>query len=196
MDCYNCANPAINACKRCAKPYCEDHGNAQFCADCLRPESALPSFNLYRAALLTLLAGTALAVFLIVRPPGENSGAAPVLVSGRAPTSAPSGGATAQPTIKPGTPEVTRTPRPSPSPTESPYNEYVVVDGDTLYDIAGANLAPGDSIDAFARAIASLNGLDFYAPILTVGATLLLPKPPVPTPTSTPAPALTPAPAP
>jgi hypothetical protein len=185
VDCYSCANPAINACKRCARPYCEEHGNAQYCAGCLRPESALPSFNLYRAALLTMLVGTALAVFLIVRPPGDSGGAAPVLVSGKAPTARPSGG-TAQPTIKAETPQVTRTPRPSPSPTESPYNEYTIADGDTLYDIAEANLAPGDSIDAFARAIASLNGLDFDAPILTVGATLLLPKPPAPTPTPTP----------
>lgn len=188
MDCYSCANPAINACKRCAKPYCEDHGNPQYCADCLRPESALPSFNLYRAALLTMLAGTALAVFLIVRPPGESGGASPVLVGRSTPTVRPSGG-TPEPAVAAATPRAASTPRPSPPPTESPFNEYTIQDGDTLYDIAEANLTPGDDLDAFARAIAALNNLDFDAPILTVGATLLLPRPPTPSPTLTPAPA-------
>ena len=86
MDCFSCANPAINECKRCAKAYCEDHGNAQFCADCLRPASAVPSSNLYFGALLVMLVGTALAVYLIVRPPGDSSGAATVAVEGAGPT--------------------------------------------------------------------------------------------------------------
>ena len=41
----------------------------------------MPSFNLYRGALLAMLVGTALAVFLIVRPPGESGDAAPVVVN-------------------------------------------------------------------------------------------------------------------
>jgi LysM repeat protein len=180
VDCYTCEQHAINACKRCAKPYCEDHGNAQYCAECLRPESALPSFNLYRAALLTMLAGTALAVFLIVRPPGDSSGASQVLVGSTAPTQQPA--RDRSPTVAAETPVVTRTPRPTAEPTESPFNEYIIESGDTLYDIAEANLAPGDDLDAFARAIASLNGLNFDTPILTPGDTLLLPKPPTPTP--------------
>ena len=184
MDCYSCEQPAINACKRCAKPYCGDHGNVQYCADCLRPESALPSFNLYRAALLTMLAGTALAVFFIIRPPGESGGASPAFVGVIAPTAPPSGG-TAQPTLQAETPQVTNTPRPTATPTVNPYGEYTIVEGDTLYDIAAANLVPGDDLDAFARAIANLNGLDFDAPILTPGETLLLPPPP---PTATPEP--------
>ena len=139
----------------------------------------MPSFNLYRAALLTMLAGTALAVFLIVRPPGESGGASPVLVGRSTPTASRG---TAQPTIAAETPQVTNTPRPTPAPTESPFNEYIIEDGDTLYDIAAANLAPDDDLDAFARAIANLNGLDFDAPILTPGETLLLPKPPTPVP--------------
>jgi hypothetical protein len=182
VDCYSCDNTAINACKRCAHTYCDDHGNAQYCADCLRPESALPSFNLYRGALLTMLAGTALAVFFILRPPGESGGASPVSVGRQIPTPASSQD---EPTIAAQTPEISSTPRPSPTATVSPYNEYTIVEGDTLYDIAGANLAPGDNIDDFARAIANLNGLDFDSPILTTGATLLLPKFPTPTPEAT-----------
>jgi Tfp pilus assembly protein FimV len=158
--------------------YCDDHGNAQYCAECLRPESALPSFNLYRGALLTMLAGTALAVFFIVRPPGDSGGASPVLVGRSNPTPSSNDD---EPTIAAETPVVTNTPRPTATPTVSPFLEYTIVEGDTLYDIAEANLQPGDNLDAFARAIADLNGLNFDAPTLTPGAILLLPKFPAPT---------------
>jgi hypothetical protein len=178
VNCYNCEQPATNACKRCAKPYCDEHGNAAYCSDCLQPSSALPSFNLYRGALLTMLVGTALAVFLIMRPPGETRSASPVVVGRLTPT-ARSG--TEQATIPVETPPAaTATPEPTAEPTEAPFNEHVIVDGDTLYGIAEIYLTPGDDIDAFARAIANLNGLDFDAPILTPGETLLLPKPPEP----------------
>ncbi len=184
MDCYSCEKPATNACKRCAKTYCEDHGNAQYCADCLRPASALPSFNLYRAALLTMLAGTALAVYLIVRPPGESGSASQVIVGRAVPTPESSEG---EPTIAAQTPVVTSTPRPTATPTVSPFGEYVIQSGDTLYDIAEANLPAGGDLDAFAREIAAVNGLDFDAPILTVGATLRIPLPtPAPATTATP----------
>ncbi len=108
MDCYSCEEPAINACKRCAKPYCEDHGNASYCADCLKPASAMPSFNLYRGALLVMLVGTALAVFLLLRPPGETKGAPPVVVGNRGPTPTASGGKT-EPTVAAATPGASAT---------------------------------------------------------------------------------------
>ena len=108
VDCYSCEEPAINACKRCAKPYCEDHGNASYCADCLKPASAMPSFNLYRGALLVMLVGTALAVFLLLRPPGESKGAAPVVVGNRGPTPTASGGKQ-EPTVAPATPGASAT---------------------------------------------------------------------------------------
>lgn len=179
----------MNACKRCAKPYCEDHGNATYCAACLQPASALPSFNLYRGALLVMLIGTAVAVFLLVRPPGESKGAPPVVV-GKTTATAASG--TPQPTVAArtpqstvdsasttpgatGTPDGTRTP--DASATESPFGKYVIEAGDTLFDIANAHLPPGDNPVSFAKAIAALNGLDYDAPVLTIGKTLLLPKP-------------------
>lgn len=167
----------MNACKRCAQPYCGEHGNAQYCADCLRPASALPSFNLYRGALLTMLVGTAVAVFLIVRPPGETNSASPILVGRAVPTES-SGNPT--PSAAAETPRATATPStptPEPSPTESPFGEYIVEDGDTLISIAEANLPAGDDSFAFAQAIANLNGLDFDNPLINVGDTLLLPKP-------------------
>lgn len=194
MNCYSCDRAATNACKRCAKPYCEDHGNATYCAECLQPASALPSFNLYRGALLVMLVGTAVAVFLLVRPPGETT-SAPVVVGRLTPTPTASGGEpAATPTAADvgepprsgtetraagtpgrGTPAAAGTGTPAATPTPPPFIEYVIQDGDTLYDIAEANLPPGDDIDAYARAIANLNGIDFDAPVLTVGETILLP---------------------
>lgn len=204
VNCYTCEQPAVNACRRCAQPYCEDHGNASYCAGCLQPSSALPSFNLYRGALLTMLVGTAVAIILIVRPPGASTGASPVFVGKLTPTATAAGGAaratvpavTPDTTGTPGegttTPETTGTAAPEGTPTEtgtpSPFNEYVVVAGDTLFDIAQANLAPGDDVVKFAQAIANLNGLDYNNPELRIGMTLLLPKPPEPAATPTPAP--------
>jgi LysM repeat protein len=185
VNCYSCDKSAVNACKRCAKPYCDDHGNASYCAGCLQPSSALPSFNLYRGALLVMLVGTAVAVFLLVRPPGETKGAPPVVVGKT--TATPASGAP-QPTEPVQTPQSTvsespasETPAtsetPTPAVTESPFGEYAVVAGDTLFDIANANLPPGDDPVSFAKAIATLNGLDYDAPVLPIGKKLLLPKP-------------------
>lgn len=192
MDCYTCTTPAINACKRCAKPYCDDHGNAAYCAECLQPASALPSFNLYRGALLVMLVGTALAVVLILRPPGDTKGAAPVVVGRSAPTAAannsasptvaattPDSSATAAgtSTTSTATPEASGTAVATPSGTVSPFNQYTVQSGDNLFGIAQQFLAPGDDLKAFAAAIANLNGLDTNDPVLTIGQKLLLPKP-------------------
>jgi hypothetical protein len=196
MNCYSCEQPATNACKRCAKTYCEDHGNATYCADCLRPASALPSFNLYRGALLVMLVGTAVAVFLLVRPPGSTSGSPPVEVAGEGPTAtSESGGAPTE------TRPVTATVAPTAAPeettandatpvadetaeteatvdadaTESPFREYVVQDGDSLYGIAQLTVPVGDDLDAYARAIASLNGWTLESAELVPGETILLP---------------------
>ena len=203
VNCYTCEQPAINACRRCAQPYCEDHGNASYCAGCLQPSSALPSFNLYRGALLTMLVGTAVAIILIVRPPGASSGASPVFVGKLTPTATSAGGA-AQATVPAVTPQTTGTAEgtttaeatgtstagvggtPTVTGTVSPFNEHVVVEGDTLFGIAQANLAPGDDVVKFAQAIATLNNIDYNNPNLRIGQTLLLPKPPSATPTPTP----------
>jgi Tfp pilus assembly protein FimV len=137
VNCYECDRPATNACKRCSRTYCEDHGNATYCATCLQPSSALPSFNLYRAALLTTVTASADAP---TEPAAEST--------------------------------------PDPEATESPFNEYTVQDGDTLYDIAVANLPPGDDPVSFAEAIANLNQIDIDNPVLTPGQVLALPRGP------------------
>jgi hypothetical protein len=181
VNCYTCEQTAINACKRCARPYCEDHGNAQYCSECLRPASALPSFNLYRGALLTLLVGTAVAVFLLIRPPGETTGSAPLFVN-RAPTATAEA---SEPQVTPtsgtpatSTPDRTLTPVATAAPTESPFIEYVVQEGDSLFGIAEANLPPGTDLIEYVNAIASLNGFSPDDPVLNIGGTLLLPRPP------------------
>ena len=186
MNCYACEHTAINACKRCAKPYCGDHGNAVYCGDCLKPASALPSFNLYRGALLALLVGTMVAIVLLVRPPGETKGEAPVVVGKTSPTATASN-RTAEPTIAAETPQVTSTPSAPTStattaatttPTESPFTEYTVQPGDNLISIAQANLPPGADLTAYANAIAAQNGLSASSPLLNIGQKLLLPKHP------------------
>ena len=194
MNCYSCDAAAVNACKRCARPYCEDHGNAQYCADCLQPSSALPSFNLYRGSLLVMLVGTALAVVLIMRPPGETKGASPVIAGRLSPTATVSGG-TPQPSVAAETPKATTsaaagsttpgttTPAsgtPGASGTPAPaataaFGTYTVQDGDTVSGIAQSLLPPGVDIVAFENAIINLNNLDANDPILHPGQTLLLP---------------------
>src|ERR1700694_1972257 len=73
MEGYACSNKATRQCRRCARVYCELHGG-DLCAECLSPASSLPSFNLYRGSLLALLIGSAIAMWLIVRPPESSSG--------------------------------------------------------------------------------------------------------------------------
>lgn len=191
MNCYSCENAAINACKRCAKTYCEQHGNATYCAECLEPASAMPSFNLYRGALLVMLVGTAVAVFLLVRPPGETDSAPPVVVGRSTPTLTPAGGASStqvpsgEDTQTPGTPPQAdgtesatgETPTPEPTTDSEPatFREYVVVEGDTLFGIAEATMAPGDDLAAYAEAIANLNGWTTETAELVPGETISLP---------------------
>jgi hypothetical protein len=179
VDCYSCGEPAINACRRCTKAYCDAHGNAQYCAECLAPASALPSFNLYRGALMVMLLGTVVAVYLLVRPPGETRGASPVVVGRSSPTATPDGGE-GDATVAPQTPRATSTPARTPSPTvtESPFIEYVVQEGDSLFGIAEANLPADATVTEYAQAIATLNGFSVEDPILVIGNVLLLPKPP------------------
>src|SRR3989304_2572235 len=73
IQCSACDNQATHQCRRCARVYCDLHGG-ELCAECMSPASSLPSFNLYRGSLLALLVGTAVALWVIVRPPGSGGG--------------------------------------------------------------------------------------------------------------------------
>ena len=182
MDCYACDQRAIKRCFRCGKSYCGDHGDDPaagsgqgLCADCLDPVSATPSSAVFRASLLALLAGSVLALWLLVRPPalpGEGSEAVqpvpttvPSEEPGLSPTAEP-GSPTAEPTTTP-EPEPTATPTPEPTP-EGPI-EYTVVDGDTLYGIASA-------WGISAEDLAAVNGLDINDPIIQPGEVLIIPQ--------------------
>ncbi len=175
MECYACDNQATRQCRRCSRVYCEVHGD-DLCAECLRPASALPSFNLYRGSLLALLVGTAVALWLLVRPPGQGDGEE-IRLAQLTPTSVVSPAATT-----PGTPTAGGTQTPGPSltstpgaaPTRTPQT-YVVQEGDTLIDIAELHAPPGVEPFDYAAQIAILNGIEMTADQISVGQTLLLP---------------------
>jgi hypothetical protein len=184
MECYACSNEATRQCKRCARFYCDAHGG-ELCAECLRPTSSLPSFNLYRGSLLALLVGTAVSVWLLVQPPGD-SGESRAGVMQLSPTAAvPPVMRTPEATSTPATPAAggtaeatalasTRTPEATPSPAQ-PF-EYTVESGDSLLLIAESFLPPGEDLTEFANRIAELNGLDPEDPVIVAGDVLLIPQ--------------------
>lgn len=153
MDCYLCDKEATGRCPRCGNSFCQDHGEDPagsghpLCADCLDPVSATPSGTFFRGSLLALLLGSVLALWLLIRPPGlpgESTGvlapdSSPLPVS---PMESPVLDATVEPTPQE-SPEPTPSPEPSPSPTPEPSPEptpieYVVQEGETVFDIAQA----------------------------------------------------------
>jgi len=184
MECYACSNEATRQCKRCARVYCDVHGG-ELCAECLRPTSSLPSFNLYRGSLLALLVGTAVAVWLLVQPPGDSgeslvsvvqltpSPSVPLVIRTPEATSTPATPA-ADRTAEATAPASTPTPEATPSPAE-PF-EYTVESGDSLLSIAEYWLPPGEDVMEFANRIAELNGLDPEDPVILVGDVLLIPR--------------------
>jgi LysM repeat protein len=194
MSCYACGRDAIHRCPRCAKPYCDQHGG-ELCAACQDPSSAIPSGALFRGALLALLVASVLALWLLIRPPGDDeSGAQAGQPSGtRTPTAtstarpSPSVAVTGTPGISPtpgGTPGAsptvggTPTPAPSPTPEPSPFEEYTVQQGDSLSSIAAQF---GTTADELARinSITDPNSL-------SVGQKLQVPRPTSPSPTPSP----------
>ena len=185
MNCYACSNEASRQCKRCSRLYCEVHGG-DLCAECLDPSSALPSFNLYRGSLLALLIGTAIAIWLLVRPPGAGDGPG-VILTDFTPTVIVTqviDTDTPPPDETPDrTPSADETPTPNAEETEEPeatdtpeVRSYVVESGDTLFAIADAFAPPGiDSFD-YAADIAAANNLgDVDSAIINPGDILVLP---------------------
>ena len=184
MECYACSNQGTRQCRRCARVYCELHGG-DLCAECLSPASALPSFNLYRGSLLALLVGTAIALWLLVRPPGSGDGDE-VVITQFTPTAivteAPTTPATAGPTSEtpaeetPGkaTPTRTREQRPTRTPTPE-TRTYTVESGDTLIGIAERFAPPGVSPLDYAQEIAAASGLSSPDEPIVPGQTLVLP---------------------
>lgn len=185
MQCYACDHDATRQCRRCSRLYCEDHG-ADVCNECLAPASGLPTLVAYRGSLLALLAGVALAVWLLVRPPGGGDSGAAIIPS--SPTREPTAARTAAvgtptaaretPLAASATPGPGGTPSPAPTPSATPtpaLREYVVQDGDSLFGIAERFAPAGVSPVEYAQRIAELNGIDYNNPIINPGDVLRLP---------------------
>ncbi|MCI0777038.1 MAG: LysM peptidoglycan-binding domain-containing protein [Chloroflexi bacterium] len=186
MECYACSNEASRQCKRCSRLYCEVHGG-DLCAECLDPSSALPSFNLYRGSLLALLIGTAIAIWLLVRPPGAGDGLGVVLtdltptviVTPFVDTATPPPDET--PAGTPDDEEETLTPDAAeteePEPTDTPgLRTYEVQSGDTLLGIAERFAPPGITPFDYAADIAEANDLgDVNTAIINPDDVLILP---------------------
>ena len=192
MTCYVCGKEATHRCPRCAKLYCDEHGD-ELCAACQDPASAIPSGAVFRGSLLALLVASVLALWLLIQPPGLPGGEpgeeavlplptiTPVSVASPTPTPpvtptatptatpSPTPEATPSPTLSP-TPEPTPTPTPTPTPEPPPFTEYEVQPGDTLSAIAQAF---GTTIDELVR----INGLASQDVIIDVGQKLLVPTP-------------------
>lgn len=191
MTCYVCGKEATARCPRCAKPYCQEHGD-ELCAACQDPASAIPSGTVFRGSLLALLVASVLALWILIQPPGLPEGEAgeeavlplptiTVTPLPTTPTPTPTATATATPTptatptVSP-TPEASPSPAPSPTPEPTPtpepppFTEYEVQPGDTLSAIAQAF---GTTIDELVR----INGLASQDVIIDVGQKLLVPTP-------------------
>jgi len=172
MECYACDQAATRHCPRCAKAYCPDHGD-NLCAECLDPVNAAPSSTVFRASLFALLAGSVLALWLLIRPPSVPGDEGTVIRPEPTPQITAAG--TRLPTQRPGvtaTPgpsgQVTPTPVETPAPTEAGPIEYTVQDGDTWYGIA-------EAFGVDAENLAAVNGLtldDFLQP----GDVLVIPQ--------------------
>ncbi len=144
--CHYCDKPAEEECPTCGRLYCREHGE-DVCLRCMAPESAVPSALVYRGSILTLVIATLVTVFLLVRPPADETQAGLVR---ELPTSTAAVSSTATPTpprtattqggdstpettvpnttpTAPGTAEATATPG---------VKIHVVQAGDTLSEIA------------------------------------------------------------
>jgi nucleoid-associated protein YgaU len=175
MKCYNCEKDAVRECRRCGRLYCEDHGD-ELCGECLKPASALPSYMLYRGSLLALLIGTAVALALLLKPPGEVSQSAPSIVV-TTPTAAAARTPIAGTSVTPiASATIVGTPAPTATSTPGGAIQYTIQSGDSLFGIASQFLPPGEDLTDFANRIAAANGLSVTDPLLQPGQTLQIPR--------------------
>jgi hypothetical protein len=194
MECYACDQEATRHCPRCGKPYCAAHGGDPatggqgLCAECLDPVRATPSGAVFKTSVFVLLAGSVLALWLLIRPPavpGEGTAViqpqatprpvpaaatppapatpSPLAPAGATPTPSPPATPGAQP---PAGPEPGAEPEPEPEPA-GPI-EYVVQEGDTWFGIAEAY-----GVDA--ESLAAVNGLTLDD-VIVPGDVLVIPQ--------------------
>lgn len=163
------------------------------------PNSALPSYRVYRGSLLALLIGSVFAVWLLVRPGGEADPATPpaalaavlptqtVPALATQPARTPTPGASPAPTASPAAspapnattaPGASATPARTPTPTPTPVatnRTYTVKAGDTLYGIADQYRGTVTLADYFDRLL-TLNGLRETS-LISAGDVLRIPPP-------------------
>jgi hypothetical protein len=181
MTCFACEQAPTQQCPRCGRPYCDDHGE-EVCDACLEPASGLPSFTLYRGSLLALLIGTALAVWLILQPPGDSadSAVAPQVITPTPPAvvqttaTLPAGAPTVTTPIVQETPLASATaPAAGETPSPGGTTTYTVASGDTLFGICSdlSSLDPTECVDR----VLEINSITDPAAI-GVGETLTIPQ--------------------
>lgn len=170
-NCHYCDRAAEAECPTCGRLYCREHGE-DVCLRCLAPEAAAPTAIAYRGAVLALVVGSVVAVFLVIKPPESKSGNDTPRVLATATTSFLS---TATPTRQGGDPSrtavATATAGAQPTGTATAatgtVRTYTVRDGDTLSGIA-------EQFNTTLEAIMALNpGLT--PETLQIGAVLRIP---------------------
>ncbi len=165
------------------------------------PARALPSYWVYRGSLLALMAGSIVAVWLLLFPPEDagSGGRPPASIAGvlgdgapsLTPTPPPAAGAVpqvgtaearpavaAQATPAP-TPRPAPTRAPTPTPTEAiatpvPAVEYAVQAGDTLSGIVDRFIVPGGDPAELLERIVDLNGIEDVSNI-QIGQVITIP---------------------
>jgi Tfp pilus assembly protein FimV len=125
---------------------------------------------LYRGSLPALLIATSLALWLLLKPAGNEEQSTPNIV---VPTATPQATRTTPTTGLTVTPAGTVTAAATATPSQL---EYTVQEGDSLFDIAALFLPADESLTDFAVRIANANGLDPNDPILRPGDTLIIPQ--------------------
>lgn len=138
-NCHYCDRAAEAECPTCGRLYCGEHGE-DVCLRCLAPEAAAPTAAAYRGAVLALVVGSLVALFLVIRPPeSESAGDSPRTLATTTPaflsTATPTrpGNSTRTPTAPVAT---TQSPSATASPSTSAERTHTVQAGDTLSAIA------------------------------------------------------------
>lgn len=142
-NCHYCDRAAEAECPTCGRLYCREHGE-DVCLRCLAPEAAAPTAMVYRGAVLALIVGSVVALFLVIRPPESKSAndsprtlatATPSFLATATPTRAGSGPTRTAVASQTPTTQANATSSPTAAATAAGAT-YTVQDGDTLFDIA------------------------------------------------------------
>ena len=151
------------------------------CERCQDPALALPSYRVFRGSLIALLAGTAFAVWLLVRPTAITDADAPVPFTSVLPTAtATAEPADIEPTVDTSTPTPTPTPAvipestPTPEPESPSVQVHTVAAGDTLLAIASQYLPAGKVLSDYTDELAAFNGITDQSAIV-IGQEIQIP---------------------